>query len=85
MKAVLKRSWILPVLQIFLAAGLFWLTLVLERASRSLYDMSEPDPAYLVLLAVNAPVDVARIVWDHWMPHPWDLAAGTAGVGLLWY
>jgi hypothetical protein len=75
----------LPAAQIFLAAGLISLSQVLERTSRRRCDMAGPDPAYVVLLAVNAPANVARIFWDHWMPYPWNFPALMAGVGLLWY
>ena len=85
MRAIFKRNWILPVAQIFLAAGLISLSQVLERVSRRRCDMAGPDPAYLIFLAVNAPVNLARIFWDHWLPYPWNLAALIAGVGLLWY
>lgn len=47
--------------------------------------MAGPDPASRVMIAVNAPVNLARIFWDHWLPYPWNLAAWIVGVGLLWY
>ncbi len=85
MRPIPKRIWILPAAQIVLAAGLISLSQVLGRSSWRHCDMPGPDPAYVVLLAVNAPVNVARIFWDHWMPYPWNFPAFMAGVGLLWY
>lgn len=37
------------------------------------------------MIAVNAPVNLARIIWDRWLPYPWNLAAWIAGVGLWWF
>jgi hypothetical protein len=85
MASILKKNLILPVAQILLAVGLMRLSPVLERASWRHCDMPGPDPAFLVLIAVNAPVNLARILWDHWLTYPWNLAAWIAGVGLLWY
>jgi hypothetical protein len=31
------------------------------------------------------PLNLARILWDRWLPYPWNLGAWIGGVGVLWH
>jgi hypothetical protein len=48
-------------------------------------DMPGPDAASLVMLAINAPVNLPRALWDTWLHYPRSDAAWIFWVGLQWY
>src|SRR5215471_8497136 len=80
-----KKLRILPLAQMALAVGLICWSRALERASWQQCDMPGPDPAFLVMIAVSAPLNLARVFWDRWLPYSWSAGAWIIGVGALWY
>jgi hypothetical protein len=77
------RGLLLPVAQLALAAVLVRWSQTLTVSSRC--DMPGPDPAFLLMISISAPVNLVRIFLDLWLPYPWNLAAWLGGVGLFWH
>jgi hypothetical protein len=85
MLRISRTALILPATQVVLSGTLIWWAQALERASLRHCDVPGPGPAFLVTIAINAPVNLGRIFWNHWLPYTWGLGVWLAGVGLLWY
>lgn len=81
----MKIKHALPLIQMMLAATLLWWDHSLSRAAHRVCDMASPGPAFSLLVAINSPVNLPRIVWERYLPYSWSVFTLIAAVGLFWY
>ena len=81
----MKTKYALPLVQMMLAATLLWWDHTLSRAANRVCDMAGPSPAFGLLVAINLPVNLPRIVWERYLPYSWSVFIMIAAVGLFWY
>jgi hypothetical protein len=81
----LKLRYVLPLIQIALAVVLLWQSQVWFEAVRHRFDMPGTAPHSLLLLAINAPITVLRVLWYRHMNYYMDMAILIAMIGILWY
>src|SRR3979409_2091828 len=81
----MKIKYALPVAQMVLAATLLWGDHSLSRSAYRVCGGAAPRPAFSLLVAINMPVDLPRIVWDRYLSYPWDAFILIEAVGLFWY
>jgi hypothetical protein len=80
-----KFRYALPIVQMALAAGLLRWSDIWLRAALRVNDMPGPAPALQLLVAINAPVSVARAFWFRYLPGYWDHVSLILAIGLFWY
>ncbi len=81
----MKIKYALPLGQMILTAGLLWWDHSLSRAANRVCDMAGPSPAFSLLVAINLPVNLPRIIWERYLPYSWSVFTLIAVVGLFWY
>jgi hypothetical protein len=91
----IKVKYAMPVLQVFLASGLLRWSYIWTRAAERICDMPGSDPAWKLLLSVNAPVFLARGIchslapshsgFDPLVAFLVDDVLLVGAVGLFWY
>lgn len=80
-----KLKYTLPLSQMALAVVLLWWSQVWYKAVTRTADMPGPSPAFQLLIAINAPLALPRLLCIHYLFYPWDDVTLIAAVGLLWY
>ena len=81
----MKIKYALPVAQMMLATTLLWWDHLLSRVADRACDMAGPTPAFSLLVAINMPVNLLRVVWYRHVPYPLEDFILIAAVGLFWY
>jgi len=80
-----KLKYTLPLSQMALAVVLLWWSQVWFKAVMRTADMPGPPPAFTLLIAINAPLALPRLLCIRHIFYPWDNVTLIAAVGLLWY
>ncbi len=81
----IKLKYALPFIQMLLAVALLVWTVRWERAMMRIQDMPGTPPSFTLLVAINAPVALPRIVLYRYLPGWWDAITFIAGIGVFWY
>jgi hypothetical protein len=79
-----KLKYVLPLAQMALAVVLLRLSYLWMRTITH-SDSPGPDPAFSLLLSINAPAALARTLWSHRLPYLWDNVTFVAAIGMFWY
>jgi hypothetical protein len=82
--AEMKIKYVLPAAQMVLLVLLLgWNNSLNELANRRC-DMPGPIPADDLLMSMNAPLFVQRLL-NYFLSYPWNVVAQIGAVGLFWY
>ena len=81
----MKVKYVLPAVQMALAVALLWLDRLWLFAAHRKCDSTGPSPAFGILMSINAPLELPRLIWDAHVPSYWSQAVYVASVSLLWY
>lgn len=81
-----KLRYLLPLVQMTIASALLWWSYAWTKAIMlRLHSGTTGAPIFTLLLAINAPVMLPRILWFELIGKPWSEIALVPLVGLLWY
>jgi len=81
----LKLKYSLPLVQTLVAVALLAWSDRWERALMRTADMPGPPPSFTLLIAINAPLAIPRmLVFEH-LPGWWDDITLVVGIAVFWY
>jgi hypothetical protein len=81
----LKLKYALPTVQTFLAIALLVWTYRWEMALLRTQDMPGTPPCFTLLIAVNAPLAIPRMLVFRYLRGWWDDVTLVVAIGVFWY
>lgn len=80
-----RLKYILPPLQMLLAITLVAFTWHWERVLARFQDMPGTPPSFTLLMAINAPLLIPRLLLSDYLRGWWDPITLVAAIGMFWY
>jgi hypothetical protein len=81
----LKLKYTLPLAQTLVALGLLAWTDRWEKALMRIQDMPGTPPSFALLIAINAPLAMPRVLVFRYLPGWWDDITLVLAIAVFWY
>ena len=81
----LKMKYALPLVQTLVAVALLVWTDRWERALMRIQDMPGTPPSFALLIAINAPLAMPRVLAFRYLPGWWDDITLVVAIAVFWY
>lgn len=81
----LKLKYVLPIVQMLAAVTLLAWTYRWERALMRIQDMPGTPPSFTLLIAINAPLAMPRMLVYRYLPGCWDAITLVVAIGAFWH
>lgn len=81
----LRLKYVLPPIQTLVAVALEVWTYRWEMALRRVQDMPGTPPSFTLLVAINAPLAIPRVLVFRYLPGWWDDITFAAAIAVFWY